>query len=271
MEVMLMNVLTVPVVKYRKTESLHVEELVAVEEPLEIFVNDESFYMTMRLPGEEIPLSLGLCFTEGIIQSMDDVAGASYCNDLSANKINIYLSEKKKNEAPISQRQKRFTTYSSCGICGSDMVQELGRAFVKIQEKTKIRLSMLSDLQEIIVQKQSAYEATGGTHAAGIFDPKGSLLSFSEDVGRHNALDKAIGKLLFEKKINQAAIVVLSSRLSYEMVMKSSRLGAEILAGFSAPTSLGIELASKMGITLIGLMRGDKGSIYAHPERIDIQ
>ncbi|HEX2966098.1 MAG TPA: formate dehydrogenase accessory sulfurtransferase FdhD [Syntrophorhabdaceae bacterium] len=263
-----MNLLNIPVLKYTGAVSSKIDEKVAVEEPLEIFINDESFYMTMRMPGEEIPLSLGLCFTEGIIDSMDDVAGANYCSDLSANKINVYLSEKKKKEGPISQRQKRFTTYSSCGICGSDMIRELGKSVSGIQEKTQMHISMMSVMQDALMAKQDAYRGTGGTHAAAIFSSAGDLLSFSEDVGRHNALDKAIGKLLFAGKIKDAAIVMLSSRLSYEMVMKCARLGVEILAGFSAPTSLGVELADKTGITLIGLVRGNKGNIYTHPDRI---
>jgi FdhD protein len=109
---------------------------------------------------------------------------------------------------------------------------------------------------------------TRGTHAAGIFDGLGNLLSFSEDVGRHNALDKAIGKILFERKIHEAAIVQLSSRLSYEMVMKSVRLGAEILTGVSSATSLAIELANSMGITLVGSLRDNRGNVFSYPERL---
>ncbi len=263
-----MNVLSIPVFKYSDTVSSKTDENVAIEEPLEIFINDESFYMTMRMPGEEIPLSLGLCFTEGIIESMDDVAGANYCSDLSANKINVYLSEKRKQQGAISQRQKRFTTYSSCGICGSEMIEELGKTTFRIQKKSHMHISTLSVLQDALTAKQDAYHGTGGTHAAGIFNSAGDLLSFSEDVGRHNALDKSIGKLLFAGKIREASIVMLSSRLSYEMVMKCARLGVEILAGFSAPTSLGVQLANTMGITLVGLVRGNKGNIYTHNDRI---
>jgi FdhD protein len=263
-----MNVLSIPVVKYSDHDNSPANEQVAMEEPLEIYIDDEPFYMTMRLPGEEIPLAVGLCFTEGIIRSMEDVSGANYCSDMSANKINIYLSEKRKKEGPLLQKQKRSTTYSSCGLCGTDMIEDLGKSLQKVEKKITIEFSKLTQMQEIIVEKQDVHRVTRGTHAAGIFDGLGNLLSFSEDVGRHNALDKAIGKILFERKIHEAAIVQLSSRLSYEMVMKSVRLGAEILTGVSSATSLAIELANSMGITLVGSLRDNRGNVFSYPERL---
>jgi FdhD protein len=123
-------------------------------------------------------------------------------------------------------------------------------------------------MQMIMVEKQKAHHLTGGTHAASIFDGRGGFLSFAEDVGRHNALDKAIGKLLLEGKVHEAAIVHLSSRLSFEMVVKAARLRAEILTGVSAATSLAIETAESLGITLVGTLRNPRGNIFTHPDRI---
>ena len=116
--------------------------------------------------------------------------------------------------------------------------------------------------------RQPVFYATGGTHAAGLFDGEGRLLALSEDVGRHNALDKAIGRVLFEEKEGKAKAAVLSSRLSYEMVQKAARLGVEIIAGASAPTSLAIELAQQLDMTLIGFLRPGAANIYTVPERI---
>lgn len=127
---------------------------------------------------------------------------------------------------------------------------------------------MLSRMQQALVEKQDVHRATRGTHAAGIFDAKGGLLSFAEDVGRHNALDKAIGKLVLERRVGEAAVVQLSSRLSYEMVMKSVRLGAEILVGVSAATSLAVEVGRRMGLTLVGSLRNNRGNVFTHPERL---
>jgi len=262
------DVREVSVVRYSGDGFVRKAERVAIEEPLEIYIDNELFYTTMRLPGEEIPLALGLCFTDGVIESMDDITGADYCSDLSANKISIYLSDAKKKKGPPARRHKQSIAYSSCGVCGSEMIEDLANSIPKIEKKMTIEFPKLFPMQRTMVEKQGVHHATGGTHAASIFDAKGNFLSFAEDVGRHNALDKAIGKILLEGKIDEAAIVHLSSRLSYEMVMKTARLGAEILTGVSTVTSLGIQVAETLGVTLIGSLRNPKGNIFTHPDRI---
>jgi FdhD protein len=261
------NVLEVPVVKYRDNDRDYITEQVAVEEPLEIYIDNQPFYMTMRLPGEEVPLALGLCFTDGLITSMSDVAGANFCGEISRNRVNVFLSDERRKR-PVRERPKQFTSYSSCGLCGSDMILDLTQSIARIDAKTAVEFSALFPMQDIMVEKQEARRSTGATHAASIFDARGNFLSFSEDVGRHNALDKAIGKILFEGKIDEARIVHLSSRLSYEMVMKAGRLRAEILTGVSAATSLAIQVAEALGITLIGSLRDRRGNIFTHPRRI---
>ncbi len=263
-----MNVLDIPVIKYSEDGVARVTEQVAVEEPLEIYIDDVPFYMTMRLPGEEVALALGLCFTDGLIMSMDDVSGANYCSDISSNKVNIYLSDARKKKGPLSEKPKQFTSYSSCGLCGSDMIRDLTASIAKMESTVRIKFPELFPMQDLMVEKQAARRSTGAIHAASIFDGRGNFLAFSEDVGRHNGLDKAIGKLLFDGRIGQAKIVHLSSRLSYEMVMKAARLRAEILTGVSAATSLAIEVADAFGITLIGSLREPRGNVFTHPERI---
>ena len=257
-----------PIARFSDKGRIDIDDVVTVEEPLEIFVDDEPFYLTMRMPGEEIPLALGLCFTDGIIDSMEDVAGANYCSDISRNKINIYLSPKSKKESPMKQRKNRFPTYSSCGICGKDMVESAFIPLGRIGNRVSVDISQILAMQTVLQEKQQVFPLTGGTHAAGIFSAEGELLSLSEDVGRHNALDKAIGKLLFGKNIDKAAIGVLSSRLSFEMVQKAARLGVEILCGASSPTSLAIDLARTSNLTLIGFLREHRGNVYTYPERI---
>lgn len=267
-EVVVMSVLEVPVVKYTDHDHTPASETVAMEEPLEIYIDGESFYTTMRLPGEEIPLALGLCFTDGVIQSMDDVSGANYCSELSANRINIYLSDAKRKKGPPVRRHKQSISYSSCGVCGSDMIEDLSGSIARVDKKVTIGFSELFPMQQIMAEKQEVHHATGGTHAASIFDARGGFLSFAEDVGRHNALDKAIGKILLEGRIPEAAIVHLSSRLSYEMVMKTARLGAEILTGVSAATSLAIQVAQALGLTLVATLRAPRGNVFTYPERL---
>ncbi len=262
------NITKLPISRFSDRGRIDLDDVVTVEEPLEIFIDGEPFYLTMRMPGEEIPLALGLCFTDGIIDSMEDVAGANYCSDISRNKINIYLNAGSKKEKPVRERKNRFPTYSSCGICGKDMVDSAFRPVGKIGNRVKVSISQILDMQTILHERQEVFPLTGGTHAAAIFNADGELLSLSEDVGRHNALDKAIGKLLFGKNIDKAAISVLSSRLSFEMVQKAARLGVEVLCGASSPTSLAIDLAQATNLTLIGFLREQRGNVYTCAERI---
>jgi len=258
----------VQVVRWKNRERTDGLDTVSVEEPLEIFVDDEPFYVTMRSPGEELLLAVGLCFSEGVIDSIDDTEGVNYCKDIFTNRVNIYLGPRRKEALPLKVRQKRGTTFSSCGICGKDLVEEIAGATLKVERRTTISFSRLLGLQQVLQANQRVHHMTGGSHAAAIFDAEGRTLALSEDVGRHNALDKAIGKILFSGKTGEATVAVLSSRLSYEMVQKTARLGIEILAGASAPTSLGVELARATDVTLIGFLRGSRGNVYSCPERI---
>jgi FdhD protein len=259
----------VSVVRWTGLESTTERDIVSVEEPLEIFVDGEPFYLTMRSPGEELSLAAGLCFTEGVINSIDELDGINYCKDVSTNRVNVYVSAGRKGRVPPSVRQKRSTTYSSCGICGKELVEEIAGATEKISRRITVSLSRLLELQDSLGAGQNAYRATGGTHAAAIFDATGSMLAHAEDVGRHNALDKVIGKVLFARRREEAAIVLLSSRLSYEMVQKTACLGAEILAGASAPTSLGVQLAEAVDLTLVGFLRANRCNVYSGAGRIN--
>jgi FdhD protein len=258
----------VPIVRWTGLGSTSERDLVSVEEPLEIFVDGQPFYLTMRSPGEELPLAAGLCFSEGVIDSIDELDGINYCKDVSTNRINVYVSAGRKERVPRSIRQKRSTTYSSCGICGKELVEEIAGATEKILRRSTVSLSRLIELQDALGAGQTAYRATGGTHAAAVFDATGGMLAHAEDVGRHNALDKVIGKVLFAHKRAEAAIVLLSSRLSYEMVQKTARLGVEILAGASAPTSLGVQLAEAVDLTLVGFLRANRCNVYSGAGRI---
>jgi FdhD protein len=258
----------VSIIKFSDTEHIQTDDRVTVEEPLEIYIDNEPFHTIMRMPGDEILLALGICFTDGIIDSMEDVAGVNYCSDVSRNKINVYLSPTVDKEDRLKKKQRHSISYSSCGICGADMIENIACNKGIIRQRVTMSTSDISEMQKAMQENQVIFPVTGGTHAAGIFSADRELLSFSEDVGRHNALDKAIGKLLFSRSIRKASVVVLSSRLSFEMVQKTVRLGAEIICGVSSPTSLAIELAKKANLTLIGFLRGSRGNIYTCPERI---
>lgn len=240
---------------------------VIVEEPLEIYVNDQIYTLTMRLVGEEMPLAVGLLFTDGVIQSANDLKMIRYCNEERGNRIDLYVNENSVKELPMVRRGAH-ASYSSCGICGSEMIMAVEASHKKIEERRRFTDTLLFTCKETVESMQAVFKDSRGTHAAGIFDSEGTLLAFSEDVGRHNALDKAIGKVLLSKKTDRASIIILTSRMSYEMVLKAGRLGVEIVAGFSAVTSLAVDLAARMNLTLIGSLRDGDGNIYTVPSRI---
>jgi FdhD protein len=148
------------------------------------------------------------------------------------------------------------------------LISDICTALAKSDRTICIALSRVFEMQKAMESHQPVFKATGGTHGAGLFDGRCRLLASSEDVGRHNALDKTIGRVLFEQKREQVKMAVLSSRLSYEMVQKSARLGVEIIAGASAPTSLAVELARQLDMTLIGFLRSGTANVYTVPERI---
>jgi FdhD protein len=264
------NRIEVPIIKYTQGKGSETEDILAVEEPMEIFIDSKPYYLTMRMPGEEMPLALGYCFTEGTIDSIDDVALVNYCQEENGNRVEIKLDAKRRAAQGITIKRKRLTTYSSCGICGKDMIDDIHVTLRKRERTITINAGQMEELHKTVENNQEIFRATGSTHAAAIFNGNGRLLAFSEDVGRHNALDKAIGNLLFARKVQEAAIVVLTSRLSYEMVQKAGRLGVEILMGVSSATSLAVELAKTIDLTLLRFSGKERFKIYSVPERIII-
>jgi len=256
----------VDVRKYWDRDTSDGPDIVCVEEPLEIMINDEPYYMTMRLPGQDIFLAVGLCFSEGVISSFGDIQSVNHCID-STNRVNVYLTpEHTMRMEPI--RKRRTIAYASCGLCGKELISDICTAVTRSDSTLTMELSQVSLMQRAVESEQPVFDATGGTHLAGLFDGQGRLLASSEDVGRHNALDKVIGHVLFQGKEGEAKVVILSSRLSYEMVQKAAGLGVEIVAGSKAPTSLAIDLAKQLDITLIGFLRPRQANIYSAPERI---
>lgn len=256
------------VTRYSGQQHFDFLNLVAVEEPLEIFVNNNLLYTTMRSPGEEMLLALGYCFTQGIIESIDDIMSIAYCKEETGNRIDLFLppSYEKGKGNPLPQRTS--VAYSSCGICGTDIIRDMSASLTRKDVTLAIEVEKIVHFHEILESRQDIFHVTGNTHAAGIFDSSGDLLAFSEDTGRHNALDKAIGLLVAERKLNEARVVVLTSRLSYEIVQKVTRFNVEILIGISTATSLAISLAQAVNLTLIGFSRKETGTIYTCPERI---
>lgn len=257
-------------------------DTLAREEPLEIKLaygpygqrQSRSLAVTMRTPGQDEELAAGFLFTEGIIGKASDIremrhVGEALAPEASENILLVELAE----ELPVDfdKLNRHFYTSSSCGVCGKasiDMVRSTScyfprRAFPEISVET------LRSLPDKLSQEQAIFECTGGIHAAAAFTPGGELLLMREDVGRHNALDKLIGAALLQGKIPlREQAILLSGRLSFELVQKSVMAGAPILAAVGAPSSLAVELGEDYGMTLVGFLRGQAFNIYCGEERV---
>jgi FdhD protein len=231
---------------------------VAIEEPLEIRVDGEPLAVTMRTPGHDEELALGFLYGEGLI---DGPRPAGLTEDLAANTIEV--------QGPLTRDPglRRFYTTSSCGVCGKGALEEVAIHSAAIPPGPTAPKALLAELPDRL--EQPGFARTGGLHATGLFDPRGQLIVTREDVGRHNAMDKVIGRALLDGNLPlNDRILCVSGRLSFELVQKAAVAGAPILVGVGAPSSLAIELAADRGITLCGFARKGRINVYTHPERV---
>jgi FdhD protein len=231
---------------------------VAVEEPLEIRVDGEPLAVTMRTPGHDEELALGFLLTEGLI---DRVHAAGLTSDFAANTVEV--------RGPLLRNPgaRRFYTTSSCGVCGKGALEEVAVHAPPATGGPRVPRGLLAALPDGL--RQPGFQRTGGLHATGLFTPAGELVIVREDVGRHNAMDKVIGRALLEGLTPlHDRILCVSGRLSFELVQKAAVAGAPILVGVGAPTSLAVELAGDRGMTLVGFARHGTANVYTGPDRI---
>ena len=258
-----------------------VSDLVVVEEPLEIRIGygeetarqQVTITVTMRTPGDDEHLCLGFIYTEGMVSSAHNVVSAKYCSNVGVenggnNVMRVELT------ADIlfnpNDFQRNFYTNSSCGVCGKASIDHVKQTCKPVPD-TSLMVSRKSILQLPLKLElaQDVFKHTGGLHACGLFEQNGKLVLHKEDVGRHNALDKLIGHMLLENKLPASdKILMLSGRISFELVQKAVRAGIPIIAAVGAPSSLSISLAEEYGVTLVGFLR-DKGfNIYTGFQQI---
>jgi FdhD protein len=231
---------------------------VAVEEPMEIRVDGAALAVTMRTPGHDEELALGFLYGEGLI---DGPRTAGLTEDFAANVIEV--------AGPLVREPsaRRFYTTSSCGVCGRGSLEEVAVHARALPEGPVIARDLLAGLPERL--RQPTFERTGGLHATGLFTPQGELLIVREDVGRHNAMDKVVGRALLDGLVPLASFVLcVSGRLSFELVQKAAVAGAPILVGVGAPSSLAIDLAADRGLTLGGFARNGNVNVYTRPDRL---
>src|SRR3954454_4418537 len=237
-----------------------VEDRVAVEEPLEIRVGGRALAVTMRTPGHDEELAVGFLHGEGLLAG--PVAGVGPTADFAVNIVEV--------DAPLTEgaRERRFYTTSSCGVCGKGALEEVAvHAEPLAPGAPAVSRARLAGLPDRL--RQPGFDVTGGLHATGLFDAAGTLLCVREDVGRHNAMDKVVGRALLDGRLPlHDRILCVSGRLSFELVQKAAVAGAPILVGVGAPTSLAVSLAADRGMTLCGFAREGRVNVYSCPERV---
>ncbi|HEX2435791.1 MAG TPA: formate dehydrogenase accessory sulfurtransferase FdhD [Solirubrobacterales bacterium] len=235
-----------------------VADQVAVEEPLEIRVDGRPLAVTMRTPGHDEELALGFLYGEGLI---DGPREAGPTAELAANTVEV--------AGPLVRDpgQRRFYTTSSCGVCGKGALEEVAVHSAPLADGPRVARGTLATLPERLAQP--AFERSGGLHATGLFDGAGELLLAREDVGRHNAMDKVVGRALLDGLVPMSErLVCVSGRLAFELVQKAAVAGAPVLVGVGAPTSLAVELAIDRGVTLCGFARGGDVNVYSRADRV---
>lgn len=255
-------------------------DLLAIEEPLEIRIGfgpledrqQKSLSVTMRTPGHDFELAIGFLFTEGIIQHLDQVESVKYCEDVGKQeeKGNVVRVELKPEVSiDFEKLQRHFYTSSSCGVCGKSSIESVRVVCQSLSDGFSISASLIHQLPNTLRKAQTVFEYTGGLHAVGLFNKTGELILLREDVGRHNALDKAIGAMVLKKQVPLSEYTLLvSGRASFELVQKAAVAGIPVLAAVGAPSSLAVALAKESGMTLIGFVRHERFNIYCGDQRI---
>lgn len=227
-----------------------------MEEPLAIRVEGEPYSVVMRTPGEEISHAAGFCLAEGLVDHPDDIHTIGLCDEGDTNVVTVTLTPERKKKVKDLLDRRGFVSQTSCGICGKELISDMQQILTLVSDKVTITVKQAMACVDKLTGRQELYKATRGAHSAMVFDYHLNPLSQAEDVGRHNALDKAIGKVFMDGKLENACLAAMSSRISYELVQKANRAGIVFMVGMSRPTSLAVELGQAMGMTLASLREG---------------
>jgi FdhD protein len=284
------NIITVPIQKVEGSDESNSQDLLAVEEPLEIRVNDRNVAITMRTPGNDEELAIGFLFTEGILTGavINDANSISGITTPVRNIVNISLH--REDAVDLERLDRHFYISSSCGVCGKASIQALEASGCASPPRATpiVDRKIIHSLPTALRARQMTFDRTGGLHAAGLFDSGGVLLAAREDVGRHNAVDKLIGSALLQGSswngsadprptsglINGSRlplndhILMLSGRASFELVQKAMMAGIAVVAAVGAPSSLAVETALRFGMTLAGFVRDGRFNVYSGAWRL---
>lgn len=257
-----------PVIRFENGEFTGDSLELIGEEPLMIRVDDKSYSVVMRTPGEEEAHALGLCLGEGIIDFPEDITTIGYDRDIDPNLIDIWLTPERRKLIPNLLKRRTYVSQTSCGICGKKMMEDLNQVLKPADHGFEIEIHKIFECLKKLSEKQNFYPRTRGSHAALIFDDRLEVASFSEDVGRHNALDKAIGNLFMKKNLTRARLLVLSSRISYELVQKAARARLPMIISKSRPTALAVDMGKSLNMTLACAFESKNLIIFSGEARI---
>lgn len=250
-----------------KTE-IPVSHFLIGEEPLSIRIQGKPYSVVMRTPGDEIAHVAGFCLGEGIIDSPDDLISIGFCDGADTNVVTVTLTPTRREIVSDILDRRGFVSQTSCGLCGKELIEDLYQTIRPLSDDLSIDINKALYCLESLPDHQLLRETTYASHAAAIFSSEYELLSIAEDVGRHNALDKAVGKLFLGNKLPQASILVLSSRVSFELVQKAAKANIPVLLAVSRPTELAVKLASEINMTIACLARDAGLFIYCGEKRL---
>ncbi|MCL8018045.1 formate dehydrogenase accessory sulfurtransferase FdhD [Streptomyces sp. AS02] len=254
-------------------------DTLVAEEPLEIRLGGKPLAITMRTPGDDFALAVGFLVSEGVVSRAEDVANIAYCAGATQDGSNTYnvVDVQLAPGVPLPDitLERNVYTTSSCGLCGKaslDAVRTTTRWPIADTPPVRVAPELPAALPDRLRAAQRVFDRTGGLHAAGLFSPEGEPLDLREDVGRHNAVDKLIGRALLSGRLPLSQHVLLvSGRASFELAQKAVMAGIPVLAAVSAPSSLAVDLAAETGLTLVGFLRGDSMNVYAGEQRLDLR
>jgi FdhD protein len=259
---------SIELTRIERGSAARAQDAVAREEPLEIRVEGRSIAVVMRTPGHDEELAAGFLLTEGVIKKPSDIFEISLCPSTSegGNVADVLLAGVAVNWDSLT---RHVFASSSCGVCGKATLDAVFTNFPAVTSPAKVSSALLQTLPDKLRAAQETFAQTGGLHASALFDLDGNLLVLREDVGRHNALDKVLGYALRRGLLPlDQHVLMVSGRVSFEIMQKSLAGGIPVVVAISAPSTLAVEFAQGSGQTLVGFLRGDRMNVYAHPERV---
>ncbi len=247
-----------------------VEDYLAVEAALQITINSIPYTVTMRTPGDDLVLVGGLLYTEGILGGPADMKNFHEEENPDTGiveTVNVWLSFSGREKKQLANNRTMISS-ASCGLCGKTELSAIAVEGEMLKPDWRLDTEQIQAMYAEMKKQQKTFHYSGGSHAASAFDKDGNLLVIYEDIGRHNAVDKVVGGLLDQGYLEKALFMLVSGRISYEIVSKTYRAGIPFLLAVSAPSTLAVELAEKLGMTLFGFCRGDRATVYSNPQNV---